>query len=82
MTATTKGASLIGRWGLLADPRGAHAMWTIGGRTYLATVTDVQRRAIDGAYILSTRFFCGDTGPDVALGFVKLLNRDAESETK
>lgn len=72
---TVPGASLIGRWGLTADPRGAQAVFHLDRRRYLVDVIDVYRRDTPAAYMLRTRQFNGEAGPDVALSAVRLLLR-------
>ncbi len=72
---TTKGASIIGRFGLKADPRGAHAIFTLLGRDYIVSISSVYREESRGCWMVTTRHLCGDDGPTVALGFVSLLNR-------
>ena len=71
----TKGASLIGRFGLKADPRGAHAIFTLSGRDYIVTISNAFRDEVRCCWMVTTRHLCGDEGPTVALGFVSLLNR-------
>lgn len=78
MADNIPGISLIGRFGLKNDPRGAHAVWTIKDRHYIAEVKDVRRDAVTGAYILTTRHLNGEPAPDVALSAVMLLNRESD----
>lgn len=61
-----------GKFGLKENPVGFHVTWTIRDRTYLATVTGVERRD-DGAIMLKTRHFCGDAAPDVCAAAVMVL---------
>ena len=73
--STTHGSSLIGRFGLNADPRGAHAIFTLVGRDYLVEVLRAFRDDVRGCWLLETRHLNGETAPPVALSFVHLLNR-------
>jgi hypothetical protein len=65
---------IYGKFGLKEDPRGLHVTWTVGSRTYLATVTDLYR-TFHGAIMLKTRHFCGDDAPDVCAACVNVLVR-------
>ena len=72
----TPGASIIGRFGLKADPIGAHAIWTLNGRDYIAEVRGVYRDESRGCWMLKVRHLNYEPLPDVALSFVRLLNRN------
>lgn len=74
--STTHGSSLIGRFGLTADPRGAHAIFTLAGRDYIVEVLRAFRDEVRGCWLIETRHMNGETAPTVALSFVNLLNRN------
>ncbi len=70
----TAGKTLIGRWGLNADPVGAHATFTLSGRDYIVTITGVTFDR--GCWLVQTRHMNGETAPTVRLSMVNLLHRD------
>ena len=61
------------RFGLAENPVGQIVTWTIGDRTYLADVVGVYHRESPAAFMLKTRQFCGDEGPEVAASAVRLV---------
>jgi hypothetical protein len=75
------------QFGLLDDPRGGHAIFTMSGRDYLVEVTDVFRTEDTGYrgshVMLRTRHLNGEAGPDVSPYAVKMLVRtyDETGET-
>ena len=62
-----------GRFGLAEDPTGQIVTWTIGERTYLADVIGVYHRESPAAFMLRTRHFSGESGPEVAASAVRLV---------
>lgn len=64
--------------GIKHDYRGAHVAYSIGGRTYLGTVTDCYRRELPSAIMFRVRHFNGEEAPDVAAAAVDILERDYE----
>lgn len=68
----------FGRFGLKEDPRGLTVTWTVGDRIFLATVTGVRYVEGRGCFLLQTRHFCGDEGPEVSACFVTVLFREAD----
>jgi hypothetical protein len=65
------------KFGLLDDPRGGHAIFTLGTRDYLVEVTDVFCTPDTGyrgsSVMLRTRHLNGEAGPDVSPYIVKML---------
>lgn len=75
----------IGRFGLLENPVGLQVTWKqhIAGcgrepRTMLADVTGFYYREFPAAWMLKVRHFNGDPIPDVAVGAVRVLDREYE----
>lgn len=70
----------FGRYGMQEDPREQVAVWTAEGREQIARVTGFyQKHIAAGDYrvlMLTTRFFCGDTGPDVPARDVMVLEEE------
>lgn len=70
------------RFGLLDDPRGGHAIFSLNGRDYLVEVTGIFKQE-RGDYrgpglILRTRHLNGEQGPDVSPYAVRMLVRTGQ----
>lgn len=76
MTGTIAGASIIGRFALLADPTGAQVTYRRDGRDHLADVVGFYHRpGPAAAWMLKVRAFNGEAKADVALAAVRILIR-------
>lgn len=64
----------ITRWGC-EDVRGAHAVWDVGGRHYLAEVTGIYQCETRSCWMLRGKHMDGTPTPDVAASYVELLER-------
>jgi len=66
----------IGKYGLKENPIGHHITWQIRDREFLAVVVGVRRCETRGATLLQTRFLNGDSGPEVSITAVMVLERE------
>lgn len=64
---------------LAENPTGQIVTWNVGKRKFLADVTGCEYVEYPrGGYILHTRYFNGETGPDVCAAIVKVILPDAQ----
>ena len=68
----------ITRWGC-EDVRGAHAVWSVGGRKYIGEVMDIYSAPVMGTWMLRCRHMDHSSTPDVAASYVELLERTYEN---
>ena len=60
---------------LSENPVGLHVTWK-NGRTHTAEVIGCYRKDEPGIWMLETRYFNGERGPDVSAGIVQVLERE------
>lgn len=79
---SVKGVSIVGRWGLKADPTGADVTFTKDGVTRIARVDSFYHRDVPSAWMLRIRHFDGSPAGyngEIALSAVKILEREYET---
>ncbi len=67
----------VGRWGLTADPRGAHVTLPWRGQTLLGEVRAVRRDPVTGCFRLTVVHFNGEPWPvEPTVSAVDVLERE------
>lgn len=73
---TVPGSAFITRFGLKADLRGSQGFFDLRGRRYLVDIVRVYRRETPAAWMVQTKHFNGEPGPEVALSVMRIFQRD------